>query len=687
MSTNLCVLMVEDSENDALLTTLALRRDGYQLDLRRVETPETFQDALQERTWDIVIADYSLPSFTGLAALKLLQASGLDLPFIIVSGTIGEEVAVAAMRGGAHDYVMKDNLARLAPAVQRELREAKVRRERKKSEQALHESEERYRQAVENSPNPIFSVDEQGFICTWNAACVQVFQYPAEQVIEQSYHQLLWESADQAEIDALLVEIWQLDQPIGGYEITYRRKDGRRAVTLSRLYPVRDTEGQVRECVFANTDITKRRQAEDELKRRNRELALLNRSAQVVTSMLDLDGVLIAILNEVRHLLDVVAGSVWLLEQPGGGLICRQAIGTNCELVRGWHLAPDEGIVSWVVSQNKGGIVPDVRKDKHYYPLVDQVTGMKLRSILTVPLRSKGEAIGAVQVVDTKIDSFQPADLRLLESLAATAAIAIENARMYATEQERVLALDQALEQQRELAKLKDQFVQNVSHELRTPLALIRGFSELLESGSLGELQPKQRKPLSVIVSRARMLSKVVEDLTAILAAERQEQQYEPVDMAALIHELSAAFQLPAQQAELKLVTYIPAELPQVLGDGNHLQRVYDNLISNAFKFTPAGGQVTVRLTQEDSELLLEISDTGIGIPADELDRIFDRFYQVDGSMTRRYGGTGLGLSLSKEIVEAHGGRIEVKSVEGKGSTFLVKLPIWEGEDASKTTH
>ncbi len=679
MRTRLCVLMVEDSENDALLTALELRRSGYELDLKRVETPAAFNSALGERAWDVIIADYSLPSFSGLAALKLLQASRLDVPFIIVSGTIGEEVAVAAMRGGAHDYVMKGNLARLAPAVRRELREVEVRRARRRSEQALRESEERYRQAVENSPNPIFSVDEQGLICAWNRACEQVFQYPAEEFVGQPYHQLLWDIADRERLDTLLAKVWQLDRAVRGQEITYRRQNGERSVTLSRLYPVRDPAGQVRECVFANTDITKRRQAEEELIRRNRELALLNRAGRVFTSMLDLDEVLIAILEEVRHLLDVVAGSVWLLEQPGGGLICRQSIGPNHELVRGWYLPPHEGIAGWSIEQNEGVIVPDALVDERYFPTLDQLTGLELRSILTVPLRSKGDAIGVIQVVDTKIDSFQPQDLRLLESLAATAAIAIENARMYTTEQERVTALNRALEQQRELTKLKDQFVQNVSHELRTPLSLIRGFSELLESGSLGELQPKQRNPIFIIARRARMLSNVVEDLTAILAAERREQEYEPVDLAPLIRELSVGFQLAAQQSEITLVVHVVNNLPWILGHPEHLQRMYDNLIGNALKFTPAGGEVTVQLSLQDTELLLAVSDTGIGIPEEELERIFERFYQVDGSMTRRYGGSGLGLALVKEIVEAHQGKVAVQSVLGEGSTFLVTLPVWSG--------
>ncbi len=135
MSIPLRVLIVEDSEDDAILITRELRRNGYDPVFERVDRPEAFSAALARQTWDVIIADYFMPHFDGLTALKLLQKSGLDLPFIIVSGAIGEDIAVAAMKAGAHDYVMKDKLARLVPAVRRELREAKVRLARRQVEE------------------------------------------------------------------------------------------------------------------------------------------------------------------------------------------------------------------------------------------------------------------------------------------------------------------------------------------------------------------------------------------------------------------------------------------------------------------------------------------------------------------------------------------------------------------------
>src|SRR2546425_1177722 len=149
MSKPLRILVVEDSENDTLLLLRELRRGGYDPTFERVDTPVAMSAALDRESWDIVVADFSMPQFNALAALELLKKKAIDLPFIIVSGTIGEEVAVQAMKNGAQDYIMKGKLARLVPAIERELREAVERRERKRAERALREDEEQFRVARE----------------------------------------------------------------------------------------------------------------------------------------------------------------------------------------------------------------------------------------------------------------------------------------------------------------------------------------------------------------------------------------------------------------------------------------------------------------------------------------------------------------------------------------------------------
>src|SRR5215213_8227517 len=171
MSVALKVLLVEDSEDDALLLVRMLRRGGYDPAWERVDTPAAMEAALDGGSWDLIISDHSMPAFSSLAALRLLRRKGfVDLPFIIVSGQIGEDTAVAAMKAGAHDYLMKDNLARLNSAIERELREADVRRERRKAE-------EKYRSIFENAVEGIFQTTVDGRFLTANPAMARIFGY------------------------------------------------------------------------------------------------------------------------------------------------------------------------------------------------------------------------------------------------------------------------------------------------------------------------------------------------------------------------------------------------------------------------------------------------------------------------------------------------------------------------------
>jgi PAS domain S-box-containing protein len=177
-------------------------------------------------------------------------------------------------------------------------------------------------------------------------------------------------------------------------------------------------------------DITQRKQAEDALRQRNHELALLNRAGQAFSSTLDLDQVLETVLEEVRRLMGILASSVWLIDPTAGNLVCRQATGPASEMVRGWHLPPGEGLVGWVAQHRQSLIVSDTADDERYYTGVEDKIGLALRSSLTVPMQIKDRVIGVIQVVAEEPGRFQPADLMLLEPLAASASIAIENARL-----------------------------------------------------------------------------------------------------------------------------------------------------------------------------------------------------------------------------------------------------------------
>jgi two-component system phosphate regulon sensor histidine kinase PhoR len=174
---------------------------------------------------------------------------------------------------------------------------------------------------------------------------------------------------------------------------------------------------------------------------------------------------------------------------------------------------------------------------------------------------------------------------------------------------------------------------------------------------------------------QAQVLGALVEDITLSLAAKARSFNKEPVPMDDLVLAGADDFRVAVERADLSLIAEVQPQLPMVLGEPFYLRRVLDNLLSNAIKFTPEGGKITLKLSQKDDCVLLQVCDTGIGIPPVEQRHIFERFYQVDGSARRKYGGMGLGLALVKEIVEAHGGAVGVESKVGEGSTFTVSLP------------
>src|ERR1041385_1189650 len=279
MKNPLRALIVEDSEFDAQMLVSLLRKSGYDPAFERVETADALQGALAAKNWDIVLADYNLPQFNALAALGLLQQTGLDLPFIIVSGGIGEDIAVAAMKAGAHDYLMKGNLNRLAPAVERELREAANRASQREAKQALHESEQRYRLLWETSPDAVILMDTESRIHFANPAVKEVFGYPPEELVGQNLALLQPErlrGGHRAGVARYLRTgvkklNWRATETAG------RRKDGTEIV-IEISFSDMDMGGQKRFVGFIR-DITERKRAEREL-RENQEQFRVAREIQ-----------------------------------------------------------------------------------------------------------------------------------------------------------------------------------------------------------------------------------------------------------------------------------------------------------------------------------------------------------------------------------------------------------------------
>jgi two-component system phosphate regulon sensor histidine kinase PhoR len=228
----------------------------------------------------------------------------------------------------------------------------------------------------------------------------------------------------------------------------------------------------------------------------------------------------------------------------------------------------------------------------------------------------------------------------------------------------------------RRLERARRDFVANVSHEFRTPLASIQGFAETLLSGALDDRDNRVRF-LEIIRDQAIRLGRLTSDLLELAQIEAGKLTLEPraLSWEELVTPCLESLRLRASEKPIEVAAEYAPDLPPLVGDLGALQRVLQNLLDNALRYTPRGGRIAVRVSAEPGGSVLEVADTGIGIPRSEQGRIFERFYRVDPARSRDLGGTGLGLAIVKHLVELHGGRIEVESEVGRGTTFRVHLP------------
>ncbi len=247
---------------------------------------------------------------------------------------------------------------------------------------------------------------------------------------------------------------------------------------------------------------------------------------------------------------------------------------------------------------------------------------------------------------------------------------------------DRTADLNTALNRLSELSQMKANFVANISHELRTPLTHIKGYLELLVTDSLGEVSKDQRHALQVSQRAATRLEGMIEDLIMFSLASRGEMsmKMEKTDLRRIVSLAATSALNKAEERGVQVLVAASDSIPGVQADPEKIGWVMNQLLDNGIKFTPSGGSVVINLKEEGHNLVqVSITDTGIGIPPHRLTEIFEPFHQLDGSSTRHYGGTGLGLSLVRQIVEAHGSLLDVQSVEGKGSTF--KFPLLVVQD------
>ena len=295
---------------------------------------------------------------------------------------------------------------------------------------------------------------------------------------------------------------------------------------------------------------------------------------------------------------------------------------------------------------------------------------------LLVPLTLHGISIGMVILIDVDERIFDQEEMRLAQGIANVVSNAMENARLYQSLQSRAKALESAYSELQDADRAKDQFIQNISHELRTPLIHVLGYAELLADGMFGSMNDEQRDALRNIAEKGQKVADILEDMVAAHGHESHSTQQEPLDLIALVQRIIEAQQEQITASGLKILTHFPPLIPPVMANADAIGEAFLKLLDNALKFGRDGEQIEIVIHDTEGPVVqVALRDYGIGISPSEQSKIFQRFYQVDGSATRRYGGTGLGLAVAKAIIESHGGKIGVKSRPGEGSIFFFNLP------------
>jgi PAS domain S-box-containing protein len=298
------------------------------------------------------------------------------------------------------------------------------------------------------------------------------------------------------------------------------------------------------------------------------------------------------------------------------------------------------------------------------------------RSCMIAPLIERGTTIGLVKLISQEGRLFDEDEVRLAQGIANVVSSAMENALLYQSLDSRARALESAYRELQEADKAKDEFIQNVSHELRTPLISILGYSGLLADGEFGPVNDQQREAVTTVVQKSQKLAEIVEDIVSVRALETPTFDRQVADIVAVIQSVLDKHRARAEERELRFILRPQPNISPVFVDPKQIALAFEKLLDNAIKFGGEGKAIDIAIQDTSGPAIqILVKDYGIGIDPSEHQKIFRRFYQVDGGTARRYPGTGLGLAIAKSIIEGHGGRIGVKSALKEGATFMFTVP------------
>jgi PAS domain S-box-containing protein len=563
---------------------------------------------------------------------------------------------------------------------------------------------------VDSSEDGIISKTLEGIVTSWNKGAERLFGYTELEMIGQPIARLIPAERQYEEAD-ILARI-RRGERIERYEAIRIHKQGYPLSISLTISPVRDANGRIVGAAKIAHDVTSDRRAQKAFQEEARALETLHRVGQTVAAQNDLEQVVQTVTDAATqvcgaqfgaffyNVIDENEESYWLYTLSG---VAREAF-ANFPMPRATAVFEPTFQGSGIL--RSGNIKRDPRYGRNA-PYAGMPPGhLPVCSYLAVPVISRtGEVIGGLFFGHAAENVFTERSEQLATGIASQAAIAIDKARLFQGLQQELAARtkaeealraseaqlkqfiaerEQLLQSERyarseaeRLGHLKDEFLATLSHELRTPLNAIQGWATLLRQR---EVTPEDRtRGLEAIDRNVRAQAQIVSDLLDMsrIIAGKIHLEVQPISLHEVIKNAIDSVSASADVRKIRIHTLLDSSVGFVRGDPNRLQQILWNLLSNALKFTPAGGRVQVILERVNSHVEVVVEDSGVGIAAEFLPFVFERFRQADGAMTRRHGGLGIGLSIVKTLVELHGGSVRVKSAgQNQGATFVIALPV-----------
>lgn len=543
----------------------------------------------------------------------------------------------------------------------------------------LEDSEEKYRHLINAMRDGIYQTDNDGVITLANPAAVELLGYESpEDLLGTSMKQLFLEEMDQARVSAELERHRYIERT----RVWFKKKDGKSICVELAASRVFDELGLPMGMEGTLRDVTHNVRLEQEARERNERLAAINQIANVINSSLEAGRVYESIVGEVRKLFSFDYAAVALLNQEGDTFMTRQLWPDPPAGQPQPHPEGEGSCAAWVAREKRCLIVERMDVDgKEFAAQFPR----EIHSCLCLPLYATGRIIGTFNLGSRYRGAFTKHEVDVLEQMAPHLAVAIRNAELLENLQhsleEVTLArekLHEVNEELKTLDEMKTNLLSNVSHELRTPLVSVMGYTDMILNGKAGPTTETQQEYLGISLRNIEKLVTLIENLLDFSRLHRGDEDivFDTFDLLDCARASMQIVKPVADSREIALILNCPEATVLVEGDKSKVGQVFNNLLSNAVKFNDKGGSVTIDVQSGDEMADVTVTDTGIGMPESELDQIFSRFYQVDSSSTRKYGGTGIGLAIAQDIMRLHGSRITVSSVVGQGSTFRFSMPL-----------